>query len=62
MIWDFAFPTQNLSSHFEFGSYASDALVTSVVDYVLAVRTPPINNNKSKKRVGAKETKKDGET
>ena len=44
---------------FSFELYGSDPLCTQVVDaYLYAVRTPPSNGNKWKKRQGAKATKK----
>ena len=42
----------------DFAGYGCDAQATRVVDFVLAVRTPPVNNNKYQKSSGAKATKK----
>jgi hypothetical protein len=42
----------------DFTGYGYDARATRVVDCILAVCTPPANNNKYQKRSGAKATKK----
>ena len=43
---------------YDFTGYGYNAQATRVVDFILAVRTPPANNNKYQKRSGAKATKK----
>ena len=54
---DFAYDTRYLDAY-DFEGYGYAKVATAIVDVVLAVRSPPANANKFKKRQGAKATKK----